>query len=146
MDTECIVNFVGGWKTASPPIRLVLLPSEGVQTRSRFLQRIPLGLLPAHSDTLAVRSCLDSDGLFVDKAGLRSALLVCQIERVAREIFSAAAGFALDEEGILISWKVVKFVRLCSIFSTGTKPCGQALSYWLSPRLDLTIFVTGRPL
>ena len=66
----------------------------GVASRSVLV----LGLLCGQSDT--VLGILDTDSLIVGESGLSPGVLVGQVERVARELCTAAT-FSADEEGIV---------------------------------------------
>lgn len=46
---------------------------------------------------------MDTDGLFIDKASVSTAVLVDKVQGVAREVVSVTARFAFDEVSVLVS-------------------------------------------
>jgi hypothetical protein len=46
---------------------------------------------------------LHTHGFFIDEASMRAAVLIDEVQRVAREVEGIAADFAFDEVGVLVS-------------------------------------------
>jgi hypothetical protein len=87
----------------SLPARRPLAPRDRVHTAS-WLVALLVHFLGRQGDALAVGTGLDTDCFLIDEAGMCSAVLVDQVQRIAGEVEGVAAGLAFDEVGILVSY------------------------------------------
>lgn len=87
----------------SLPARRSFPPSNHIHTAGRSIP-VLFRLLRRHANPYTVGPGLDPDSFLVDETSVAAAVLVDEIERVAREVVGVAAGHTFDEVGILVSY------------------------------------------
>ena len=83
-------------------VRCSLAPRNRIQATSRSIA-VLLCLLGRQNHTFPARPRLNTDSFPVDETGMCAAVLVDQIQRIAREIVGLTPGSSFDEVGILVS-------------------------------------------